>query len=95
MTAFHWAIVPLNVMFVRDVQSVKAYLPMAVTLSGIVMLVREEHLLKVRAEIVVKLVHSLRFMVVREVQSVKAYSSMVVTLSGIDMLDREEQPSKT
>ena len=40
LMAFHCALVPLKVMFVRPVQSSNAWSPMLVTLSGIVMLLR-------------------------------------------------------
>ena len=52
---FHCALVPLNVMEVREEQAQKASFPIRVTLSGITMEVREEHAAKVASSIVVTL----------------------------------------
>ena len=50
---FHCALVPLNVMEVRDLQNQKASAPILVTLAGITMEVREEHQMKALSPILV------------------------------------------
>ena len=50
---FHCALVPLNVMEVREEQRAKAQSPILVTLSGITMEVREEQSLKAAYPILV------------------------------------------
>lgn len=79
-------------MLVREVQVLKAHLPMLVTLSGIVTKTRDSHQLK--AEKPMEVTPTGMVTTMREEQSLKASSPMVVTLLGMVMEGREEQEEK-
>ena len=77
---------------IRLVQPTKAPPPNLVTLSGIVMLVKEVQKAKAQPPMLVMLFGIV--MLVKEVQPAKAPAPMLVTLFGIVMLVKEEQYSK-
>jgi len=79
-------------MLVREVQVLKAHLPMLVTLSGIVTKTRDSHQLK--AEKPMEVTPTGMVTTMREEQPLKASSPMVVTLLGMVMEGREEQEEK-